>query len=682
MAVQQAKAPPSPREELLNSTENCNPPTTTITSTTTPKRKSSAGKIAADQASSERCQHEGFFHDPTFGTKTLDLAPMLDVTTREFRYFMRLLSRRMVNWTEMHVDQTILHSDNLDYHLDYCRVEEPMVLQLGGNDPDTCAKATEIIAGEKYQYKHVNLNCGCPSDRVSGKGEFGAVLMKKPETVRDVMQAIAEACKEKNLAVDLSVKTRIGVDDCDNSEFLEKFITVVRESGVRKFILHARKCILKGLTPAQNRSIPPLNYARVFEMCDKFPDCEFWLNGGVKTLRQAKELAYGTATTVEERETAQKRRKTCQKQNEETSAAPGEAARNEGKQEQKVERPSTPVAENVSLEMEADTTSARSEETAGQFLSEYPNANCHPRTHAPANLRGVMLGRAAMENPSIFADADRYYYGDTENPNQTRRQVLDKYCAYLEQLYPPQCVQAQQSTAMAAAAGTPKSTEASSPSTAPEHEQSRQSDGTQETAAPVLQETGVVESCLRHHQHCLCPICRCLYSVPSEQRNDQTSKAIEDATAQAIETLKSSDKEFLALGVKQSRKNRHNNPNVKVSSGCVARCLKPVLGLFCNLPGNKQFRRDLDVFSRDLYVRNCGVAYIIRRCMSRLSNDLLDMPFRRTEDETDPAEEKRELDEKFMAAKQQQDGVNPKDQKSKRRKLAQAATSHEPMQTT
>ncbi|CAD7976029.1 unnamed protein product, partial [Amoebophrya sp. A25] len=126
-------------------------------------------------------------------TKSLELAPMLDVTTREFRYFLRLLTRRMTNWTEMVVDKTILHASDLDQHLGYCEAENPLVLQIGGNDPESCARASEI-AWRQYGYKEVNLNVGCPSDRVSGKGEFGAVLMLKKDIVFNVVSAIRERC--------------------------------------------------------------------------------------------------------------------------------------------------------------------------------------------------------------------------------------------------------------------------------------------------------------------------------------------------------------------------------------------------------------------------------------------------------------------------------------------------------
>lgn len=214
----------------------------------------------------------------------VQIAPMLHVSHRHFRMFMRQFTTKAQLWTEMVVDTTIKHTNDLDRHLGFSPKERPLVCQIGGSNPETLAAGAEII--QSYGYEEINLNVGCPSSRVVDCGEFGAVLMKKPEHVR----SICETMKAK-ISVPLTVKTRIAVDDLDSLEWCSDYIKTLSESGVRHFIMHARPAWLsKKLTPAQNRSIPPLNYDRVFQLVEKHPDLDFSINGGIETLDEVERL--------------------------------------------------------------------------------------------------------------------------------------------------------------------------------------------------------------------------------------------------------------------------------------------------------------------------------------------------------------------------------------------------------
>lgn len=220
---------------------------------------------------------------------------MLDVTYRDYRYFMRLLTSRAQLWTEMVVDNTLIfnaHSEERMHHfLGFDDIEHPIVCQLGGSDPSSMAEAA--VLAESYGYNEVNINVGCPSSRVACKGEFGASLMKKPELVRDIVHSIS-----RQVQIPVTVKTRLGVDDMDTPEFTRHFVETVRAGGCQHFIMHARKCWLKGLSPAQNRSIPPLDYARVRWLCDEFPDLDFSLNGGIETLQQAEGILHDAPSNM------------------------------------------------------------------------------------------------------------------------------------------------------------------------------------------------------------------------------------------------------------------------------------------------------------------------------------------------------------------------------------------------
>jgi tRNA-dihydrouridine synthase A len=207
----------------------------------------------------------------------------MDWTDLHYRQLARLISKHTWLWTEMVVDKTILHSPNPEKHLWFPPEQRPLVLQLGGSDPDTLAAACRVVA--QYDYDEVNLNCGCPSDRVAGAGCFGAALMKEAELVASCMAAMSQALGPHTPT---SVKCRLGVDEADSYAELYNFIKVVSElGGVQHFIIHCRKCLLKGLNPAQNRSVPPLRHEWVWALKRDFPHLVFTLNGGVLSAHDA-----------------------------------------------------------------------------------------------------------------------------------------------------------------------------------------------------------------------------------------------------------------------------------------------------------------------------------------------------------------------------------------------------------
>ena len=209
------------------------------------------------------------------------VAPMMDWTDRHCRYFHRKFTNRSLLYTEMVAAAALVQGEA--YHLlDYSNEEHPLALQLGGSDPIQLTEAASI--GQSRGYDEINLNVGCPSDRVQS-GSFGAVLMKNPKLV----SACCEAMK-KGTSVDITVKCRIGVDDQDPEQILPEFLNHISNSGVSRVIIHARKAILRGLSPKENRDIPPLDYEIVFKMKEKFPNLHISLNGGVTSLSATNDL--------------------------------------------------------------------------------------------------------------------------------------------------------------------------------------------------------------------------------------------------------------------------------------------------------------------------------------------------------------------------------------------------------
>lgn len=206
------------------------------------------------------------------------IAPMLDWTDRHCRYFHRLLSEHTLLYTEMVTTGAIIHGKG-DF-LQFSQQEHPVALQLGGSNPVDLAHCAKLA--QERGYDEVNLNVGCPSDRVQN-GKFGACLMAEPELVADCMAAMREV-----VDIPVTVKTRIGIDDQDSYEFLTRFVSMVSEKGdVDQFTIHARKAWLSGLSPKENREIPELDYPRVYQLKQDFPDLTIAINGGVKTIEDS-----------------------------------------------------------------------------------------------------------------------------------------------------------------------------------------------------------------------------------------------------------------------------------------------------------------------------------------------------------------------------------------------------------
>ena len=260
----------------------------------------------------------------------LCIAPMLDWTDRHERYFLRLISRHARLYTEMVTTGAVIHGDRHSL-LDYDPAEHPLALQLGGSEPAVLAECARLAAA--WGYDEVNLNLGCPSDRVQA-GRFGACLMAEPDLVADCVAAMAAA-----VTLPVTIKSRIGIDEHDSYEELVRFVSIVAAAGCQVFIIHARKAWLQGLSPRENREIPPLRYEVVRQLKADFPALQIVLNGGITSLEQA----------------------------------------------------------------------------AQQLLQ----------------LDGVMIGRAAYQNPYLLAEVDRRFFGDIRPP-PSRRQIVTAFLPYVE----------------------------------------------------------------------------------------------------------------------------------------------------------------------------------------------------------------------------------------------------------
>ena len=212
--------------------------------------------------------------------RRLSIAPMLDCTDRHERYFLRLISKHILLYSEMVVANAALHTKPEQF-LGHEPFEYPAVLQLGGSNPADLAQASKLVEAAGFQ--EVNLNCGCPSDRVQN-GNFGACLMKSKDLVADCFKAMQDA-----VSIPVSIKCRIGVDEFDSWEFFEDFVQTISAAGCKVFIVHARKAWLQGLSPKENREVPPLHYDFVHRLKAEMPDLNISINGGIKTLDQIEE---------------------------------------------------------------------------------------------------------------------------------------------------------------------------------------------------------------------------------------------------------------------------------------------------------------------------------------------------------------------------------------------------------
>ena len=204
---------------------------------------------------------------------------MMDCTDRHDRFFLRLISKNVMLYSEMVATKSAIHGDR-EKILGFRNEEQPVALQVGGSDKKELAQVAKLA--EEYNYKEINLNLGCPSKKVQ-KNSFGACLMKEPDLVAECLNEMVNACN-----IPVTAKTRIGVDHIEDFDYLNKFVNKIKEAGCKTIILHARKAILKGLTPKQNLSIPKLNYERVYEIKKENPDLEVIINGGITNTEDIK----------------------------------------------------------------------------------------------------------------------------------------------------------------------------------------------------------------------------------------------------------------------------------------------------------------------------------------------------------------------------------------------------------
>ena len=212
--------------------------------------------------------------------KTVSVAPMMDCTDKHEIYFLSLISKNVHFYTEMIVANAIIRGDR-DKLLSFKKISNPVTLQIGGSNPKELAEACKI--SEDYGYKEINLNLGCPSKKVQ-KNKFGACLMQEPDLVGECIEAMTKSTK-----LPITIKTRIGYNDVEDLEFLKKFIKTTKDAGSKKFIIHARKALLKKLSPKENLNIPPLKYDFVYKLKKYFKEDEVIINGGIKTTNDIKD---------------------------------------------------------------------------------------------------------------------------------------------------------------------------------------------------------------------------------------------------------------------------------------------------------------------------------------------------------------------------------------------------------
>ncbi|MCB1156025.1 MAG: tRNA dihydrouridine(20/20a) synthase DusA [Leptospiraceae bacterium] len=212
-------------------------------------------------------------------TQPLSIAPMMDWTDRYYRYLMRLITRKTLLYTEMVTTPALLHGNRKNF-LQFNKFEKPLVLQLGGDNPSELMFAARLA--EEWGYSGINLNVGCPSDRVQN-GNFGACLMANPHLVGECLLSMQNVVK-----IPVSIKHRIGIDGYETYQDLQNFVSLVSSYGCKHFIIHARVAILKGLSPLENRTIPPLRYEDVYKIKKEFPDLQIDINGGIRDFTTAK----------------------------------------------------------------------------------------------------------------------------------------------------------------------------------------------------------------------------------------------------------------------------------------------------------------------------------------------------------------------------------------------------------
>jgi tRNA-dihydrouridine synthase len=378
----------------------------------------------------------------------LSVAPMMEWTDRHFRFLARLLTRRTRLYTEMVVANTLLFSPHSAGFLRFSPEERPVACQVGGSDPAALAAAAVLV--ERAGYDEVNLNCGCPSPRVAGKGAFGASLMFSPELVRDCVAAMRTAVR-----IPVTVKCRLGADDLDSYEAFSHFVRTVAAGGCSHFIVHARKCLLKGLDPKGNRTVPPLRYTWVQRLALEEPALRVSINGGVLSLEHAEQLlrlrrgggsgapaedgAGGGASSpyaVASAELGGAGRAAaggeCPDCSSGGDGAPDGEGGGEGGGGSGGGDDDARVAAGFAAPEEPPPL------PHSQFLTDgsLSHGAASPGGYggAASVLDSVMVGRAAYNRPwRLLSDADRRLFGEP-NPGLSRREVVARYLDYAEAL--------------------------------------------------------------------------------------------------------------------------------------------------------------------------------------------------------------------------------------------------------
>jgi tRNA-dihydrouridine synthase len=361
----------------------------------------------------------------------ISVAPMIGWTDRHYRYLFRHIAQLPTLYTEMIMDTAILYNtNNLNEFLGHDRTfEPPLALQLGGSNPETLGRAVEVC--EQYGgFNEINLNCGCPSNKAKRCG-FGAELMLEPDLVRRITYEM----KRKSSDVAVTVKCRIGTNIRDTWGHLLEFVHACRDGGIRKMIIHARICVLCGLSPAQNRNVPPLRYDVVSRLVDAFPDMRFVLNGGVRTFTEIDTLLGRPSSGSEH-----------------LSGDHAEYREYGPSEYDPSDRLSVPVTRyspvsvfSAVLDVQQEQREAEWAADAAGHLGKHGSyrdstrpdgtvdaTGCCGASHPPASpVHGVMVGREAYNNPWAWATTDSHFYGKVD-PTYTRREALDRYLAYAE----------------------------------------------------------------------------------------------------------------------------------------------------------------------------------------------------------------------------------------------------------
>jgi len=354
-------------------------------------------------------------HDNYNGTMSgslpaeISIAPMIGWTDRNFRFLFRHISRESLLYSEMLMDSALVFNTDINRLEDYLGfdkiIEPPVALQLGGNNPETLGRAVETV--ERYGgYHEINLNCGCPSNKAKKVG-FGAELMLEHDLVRQLVSTM----KRRASSCDITVKCRIGTNRNESWEQLLSFVRACRDGGIRKMVIHARICMLSGLSPAQNRTIPPLRYDVVHQLVAAFPDMRFILNGGLQSYEDIDNHINSTGCGVEGLRDVFK------------TGSLNYLSRLAD------DNNYTPIYSSSRQAMPYEDIIQDS--TASCRFNDIPSSFEQPVTAWSPAVHGVMIGREAYNNPWRWADIDRYYYR-RPNPGYSRREVLDLYLDYAE----------------------------------------------------------------------------------------------------------------------------------------------------------------------------------------------------------------------------------------------------------